>query len=298
MRVLVLPQPIEIGNQTYEFNFWNENEPQGTYPDYMIFLQSNLDDPDLSNELLYEYHIPADEYSDDEIGNVGFPYRNESRTRINGLGMEGFSFINTGRGRDLGAALISLNTLNTSEVRINWTASTIRANSRVYAFRPQFRIGQEGAWQNFINSSSDIIEYKRSSIINQKVEFQNMLLPSSALNKPNVQVAWRYYYTGERLSSNSGARDMLAIHHIKIESDLATSTGELNLEGKLELWPNPLRGEELYFNKVTTGFIFDIHGRPVFEVNDTTKIDIGGKLPSGIYIFRSQDGEASRFVIQ
>lgn len=298
VRVLVMPQPIEIGNQPYEFNFWNENEPQGTYPDHMIFLQSNLDDPDLSNDLLYEYHIPADEYSDDDMGNVGFPYRNESRTRINGLGMEGFSFINTGRGRDLGAALISINTLNTAEVRINWTASTIRANSRVYAFRPQFRIGQEGAWQNFLDSSSEIIEYNRSSITNQKVEFQNMLLPSSALNKPNVQIAWKYYYTGERLSNDTGARDMLAIHHIKIEGDLATSTGEINLERKFELWPNPLRGEELYFNKLTTGFIFDVHGRPVFKVNNTTKIHIGGKLSKGFYIFRSQNGEVSRFVIQ
>lgn len=298
VRVLLYPEPFVIADHTFEFDFWDENEPEGLFPEHMIFLQSNLEDTDLTDELLYAYYIPEDDYSDNDMDNIGFPYRNESRTRINGLGSEGFSFINTGRGRDLGAALISLNTLNTSKVSIDWTASTLRANSRVYAFRPQFRIGQDGVWQNFLDSASEIIEYERSSIINQKVVFQEMLLPSSALNQPNVQIAWKYYYTGERLSSNSGARDMLAIHHIKIEGDLGTSTVEVNLSGKLELWPNPLRGNELYFNKVTSGYIFDIHGRPFIKVNNTSKIDIGINLPAGLYIYRSLDGEALRFVVQ
>ena len=50
------------------------------------------------------------EYHANDLGSVGFPYRLTGRTRINGLGNDGISMINTGRGRDLGAVVAAIDT--------------------------------------------------------------------------------------------------------------------------------------------------------------------------------------------
>ena len=81
---------------------------------------------DLAKELLYPYAIPASDYATADAGNIGFPYRNTSRTRINGLGDDGISFINTGRGRDLGGALVALDTRNITDAKISFAAATCK----------------------------------------------------------------------------------------------------------------------------------------------------------------------------
>jgi hypothetical protein len=73
----------------------------------MLFLQSDKNDPVLTDLLEQPYYIPVGEYADEDAANIGFPYRNTRRTRLNGLGENGISFINTGRGRDLGGVLVS-----------------------------------------------------------------------------------------------------------------------------------------------------------------------------------------------
>jgi hypothetical protein len=109
-RVLVHPQAAVLADSTFTFTAWDPDLPERTYPEHMLFLQSEVSDPGLQEPLLFPYFIPHDDYHADDQQTIGFPYNNTGRTRINGLGADGISFVNTGRGRDLGGALVAVDT--------------------------------------------------------------------------------------------------------------------------------------------------------------------------------------------
>lgn len=71
--------------------------------------------------MTHVYHIPAGEYHEEDIHSIGFPYRLNRRSRINGLGSKGISFINTGRNRDLGAAVLAIDTRGLKDITVEWT---------------------------------------------------------------------------------------------------------------------------------------------------------------------------------
>jgi hypothetical protein len=176
--VLVYPSAHEVSEAFYEFQAWNPDQPAGAFPANMLLVQSDRNDPGIDHPLRFAYHIPAEDYGDADQGNIGFPYRNSSRTRINGLGDQGLSFINTGRGRDLGAADLHINTNGLDSVFVSWKAATLTANSRVYHLRLQYRKGLAGAWEDFLDPEGNTVEYVRSVDNNQEEPFTNLLLPS------------------------------------------------------------------------------------------------------------------------
>lgn len=139
-----------------------------------------------------------------------------SKTRINGLNENGFSFINTGSGNlgypdtKLGGFLLAINTQNLDTVKISWTGRTITANPRKYKIRLYFREGDLLPFQNF----SPAIEYAGSVTDGDFENFKNIKLPQELMDKPYVQLFWKYYYTGD---ASSGSRDELGIDDIKIE---------------------------------------------------------------------------------
>ncbi len=53
-------------------------------------------------------------------------------------------FVNTGRGRDLGGALVAINTTGVENVGIQWIGGTLIRNERIYAIRLQYRVRKEG----------------------------------------------------------------------------------------------------------------------------------------------------------
>ncbi|MCH8524427.1 MAG: T9SS type A sorting domain-containing protein [Balneolales bacterium] len=227
IRVLVYPDPHSLSSGEFNFTSWSQDSPALSYPANMIFLQSDMNDPGLDDALLFAYNIPVGDYADADLINVGFPYRNNSRTRINGLGERGFSFINTGRGRDLGGAVVALDTRNINRASFSFTAGTEIANSRVYAIRAQYRVvqvageGNEssfGDWSDITLPMGEPIEYLRRED-GHYTNFIRLDLPSEMLGEEYVQLMFRYYFTGERLSEDSGARDMLRLDNINI-SDL------------------------------------------------------------------------------
>lgn len=310
MRVLVYPAAHRLRDGSFTFTSWSQDSPALTFPDNMIFLQSDMNDPGLEDELLFAYFIPLGEYADADLVNVGFPYRNSSRTRINGLGSDGISFINTGRGRDLGGALVALDTREVSRATFSFTAGTELANSRVYAIRAQYRVMREdgnqgeadfGGWKDVTLPLGEPIEYMRREE-GHETRFINLDLPAEMLGEDYVQLLFRYYFTGTRLSEDSGARDMLRLDDIEIQDLTGVSAFEGDdIPGRFVLeqnYPNP-------FNPVTTirfSLPMDQHARvSVYNllgqqvavlVNETLRAGVhevrfdGSGLASGIYLYR------------
>lgn len=207
-RVMVYPKAFKLAEGEFAFNAWNKDSPEMTFPDHMIFLQSNKNDPGENDPLEFAYYITPDEYGADDTGNIGFPYRNSSRTRINGLDANGISFINTGRGRDVGGALVALNTTGVDELGVQWLAGTILRNSRKYGIRLQYRIGFEG---DFTDMPETLYEAATDGNMATKGP---LLLPAALAGKEYVQLLWRYHH----IEGTSGARAQLRLDDILISA--------------------------------------------------------------------------------
>ncbi|REL39074.1 T9SS C-terminal target domain-containing protein [Rhodohalobacter sp. SW132] len=302
------PSPYRITNQAYIFDHWSEDEPEGSFPPHMVFQQSSVDDPGLDEEMTAPYFIPfADEndndYHADDQDKFGFPYKLTGRTRINGLGNDGISMINTGRGRDLGAIVLALDTReieNSSSIihQIEWEAQTLEANSRVYHVRPQYRIGLSGEWTNFYENGEPV-EYERNENTSETSYFQHNF-PNEITGQPYVQVRWKYYYTGTRLSEESGQRDKIRLNNISTMA-YGLSTERSENPGGFELkqnYPNPFNpGTTIEFTTHQTMDVrlevFDALGRQIAVlVDQRLKEGIhqayfnASGLSSGLYLYR------------
>jgi hypothetical protein len=208
-RVLIQPTPSDLAAGGFRFGAWSSQQAAGTYPPHMLFVQSEMNDPVRDTPLLRAYHIPL---ADASLPiDADFPYAANARTRINGLGENGISFINTGRGRDLGAAILALDTTGRDQIRVKWKAGTITPNERVYALSLQCRLGHDGPWTDFTDSSGNPIQYIRHAEPHGQ-SFGPLPLPAALQNQPYVQLQWRYHH----LSGTSGARAELGLDDIAV----------------------------------------------------------------------------------
>lgn len=212
--VLIYPTPFPLTENAFVFDTWASDHPENTFPEHMLFLQSDVNDPNLETPLNHAYFIPVDDYRPEETS--GFPYNNQYRTRLNGLGPDGISFINTGRGRDLGGALVALDTTGTDTAFVSWTGGTIEPNSRIYRIRFQYRTSPDQPFTDVLDQDSTPIEYARNSVAGHAESFGPIALPSTALGQPDLQLLWRYYHTGDRLDAVSGVRDELRLDNILV----------------------------------------------------------------------------------
>lgn len=283
--VLVYPEAVTItANQAFTFNAWNSNAPEYTFPDHMLFLQSEISDPGLNAPLKNAYFIPHDDYNDDDEGTIGFPYNNTRRTRINGLGTAGISFINTGRDRDLGGALVAidLSQIEANDVEIGWTAGTLLENERMYAIRLQYRIGTEGAFTDLLHNGLPV-EYVRDENGNV-TSFSNINLPAETAGETYVQLLWRYYH----ISGENGPRPELRLDDIVVHQSVSLAEKheqELFIHSRSnKLY---LRLEGKHTGRLT---IYSLNGMLLY----TEKMDfamqtvITPALDKGVYLIRLQ----------
>jgi len=217
---------------------------------------------------------------------------------LNGLGEDGISFINTGRGRDLGAAVLALDTRGIPHATIEFTAGTVRVNSRHYAIRLQYRVGTTNEFKDVLHNGS-VVEYVRNDVVNHEQTFIAWL-PQDAINQPYVQLRWKYYFLG---SPTSGARDMLRLDDIRVTMSITnTDLGDkANIPEQIELhqnYPNPFNPTtNLSFRINKTGpvqlFVYNTLGQRVAvlvnEVRQTGTHSVtfdAGNLSSGIYMYK------------
>ena len=291
-----VPSAHSLSSGTYSMTSWSPDEAAGTYPPHMAFFQSRVVDPVLD---------------DDAPDLYPFAYDLTSATRVLGLGDEGFAFINTGttnnlvegaEGRGLGAAVLALNTQNAKDIQVSWRGRTIRPNEREYAVRLQYRVGDEGEFNDVTGQDGGVIEYRRSTTEGHQQSFGPITLPADAEGQDYVQLRWKYHYTGP---VESGPRSMLAVDDIVVAATISISTDEpitlptFRLE---EPYPNPVSGSvNLAVNVPAAGDVvlevFDVLGRRVATVIDDV-LPAGRhalqwdsrSLASGVYIVRAHAG--------
>jgi len=292
-RVLVYPSAHIFEQGDYTFDHWSAAEPDYSYPEHMIFLQTDANDPGINHPLLHPYFVPHDDYHANDQDNIGFPYASSGRTRINALGDNGLSFINTGRGRDLGGALLALDTRHTGKLHLAWTAGTILRNQRTYALRLQYRTGIGEEFKDLV-ADGQIQEYLAMTDGHVHT-FDAISLPSGLMGQEYLQLLWRYYH----VAGTSGPRSELRLDDIHVGTTVnipekhpanirVFATGNMihvNLEDNtpavMSVY-NPM-GQQLLGTTIEQP---GLHGIPA-------------RLPAGIYFIRieSKSGSYSRKIL-
>ena len=198
-----IAHPLASG--PYVFQEWADTNAAGQYPEAMRFMQTSLIDPPLASSMDTPWPLA---------------YNLPSQSRINGMGSQGVAFVNTGDVQALpgagfvGAAVVSLNTIGTQDIRVTWTGGTIAPNVRDYGIRLQYRVGTTGAYQDVLDSLGQPVEYVRNASANHSQVIGPVTLPIAAENQPLVEVRWKYYYR----SGSSGSRARLRIDNIQINA--------------------------------------------------------------------------------
>jgi len=224
--VLVYPEAHALAAAPKHFQEWSPSEPEHAFPENMLFLQTDLTDPGIDAALDFAYWIPEDEYHPDDLGTLGFPYNNTRRTRLTGRGPQGISFINTGRDRDLGGALLALDTRHLGNAELSWFAETILENERQYGLTLQYRIGHTGPFTTLTDPHGAPLQYLSQNDGDNAV-FGPVPLPAALLGKPHVQLLWRYHH----VAGEDGPRAELGLGGVFAQ---ATITFEGEGEGALE----------------------------------------------------------------
>ena len=284
-RALVYPAAYDMASGDFQFLAWSPNESEYTYPPHMIFLQSDIPDPDFTTPLVYPYFIPHKDYHADDEATLGMPYNNTRRTRINALADEGISFINTGRNRDLGGALVALNTTGQESLKINFLAGTVLRNDRLYALRLQYRTGWEGDFHNLMHNSQ-LAEYIASADGHTQ-HFESIELPAELLNQPYIQLLWRYHHIG----GDSGPRTEIRLDDIAIGA--ALSTQHPAKEGFTAWSYNQGMNIETPDDTPFTAVVMNITGQTVYAESISGKgiHRLSHTFSPGIYILRLQSAK-------
>ena len=290
----LIPEPHSLADGAYHFRTWSPEAEPGTWPENMAFQYMVDADPGLRS--------PA-------AGFTSGAYNLQSRTRINGLGDDGFAFLNTSNpdgnpgypGQRLGAAVLALDSRGIKNIRVSWTGGTVQPNSRVYHLRLQYRIDGEGEYRDVPDQWGDPVEYQRNNEAGHSRRFEDIRLPPAVENKPYVELRWKYYFTGEQVTTESGARAQLRVGNIAVAGDpQLVHEGEMITEPQIrQNYPNPFNNTtniRLYLPEETpvSVSLFDVNGRLVQRVREhmrlsagyhTIRVDAGG-LAGGMYIYR------------
>lgn len=306
LRVLVYPAAAVLAEGAHAFTEWDPDMPERTYPGHMLFLQSEVNDPGIDEPLLHPYYIAHDDYHANDHGTIGFPYNNTGRTRINGLGADGISFINTGRGRDLGSALLAVDTRGLASAEFSWLAGTVLPNDRIYAIRLQYRVGLDGEFEDLL-IGGEPLEYMRSATPGDVQHFDPVPLPADLLGHEYLLLMWRYYH----VEGASGSRAELRLDEIHITGEDASSVTEPGLPAVTLLGgnaPNPFGPATMISFSVRDGEagrleIFDATGRRVrsfgsrqpghHDIRWDGTDDNGRRCAGGVYFYRLSTGEGS-----
>jgi hypothetical protein len=220
--LLIYPEPLALADGWFGFSEWSPEAPAGAMPPNLLFLQSTRNDPGLDATLPHAYHVPADDMApaDLDADKLGLPYQLTARTRLNALGADGVSFINTGRGRDLGAALTTLDTRGLPAAEVAWTAGTLTPGGRPYGIRLQYRTEINAPWSDVTDADGAPVEYTRSNTVGDARRIGPHPLPADALGRPWVQLRWTYHH----IAGTSGPRDELRLDDllVRVPPKLAT----------------------------------------------------------------------------
>jgi hypothetical protein len=203
------PTPHNLAGCPFELTKWSKDTSGATYPASVAFVNTKYPDSRAEGEI-FNY-----------LEDIAFDH--SSRTRINGLNEKGLSFINTTNANNnyqatrLGGMVVGLSTKGIRHASIEWISETIKANSKAYNIKLQYRIGDSGPFLDLKDDKNKVIEYQRSANEGVETKIGPFNLPASIMNQPYVQILFRYYYTGRQFDDNSDSRDEIRIDDIIIK---------------------------------------------------------------------------------
>ena len=291
------PPPHRFTDGPYTFHYWPANAMAGAYPDNMIFMYMDRNDPGLDalavNKTTGRYDL-------------------DSRTRINGLGGNGFAFINTSNeegnpgypGRRLGAAVLGLDTRGHSKIEVSWTGGTVHPNSRIYNLRLEYRVGTETDFQVVTDENNQPVEYIRNSEAGHSEYIGPVRLPEEADDRSYVQLRWRYYFTGKREDDEDGSRSQMRVSDIEVTGSPIVSVrggDDTTLPERVTLeqnYPNPFNNATVVTYRLPESAhvrldIYSVLGQKVKQYEPglrpagTHRVYIDAdNLVSGVYIAR------------
>jgi len=295
---LTNPEPFTVDPNTVQsiFTEWPAESPAGSHPANLAFWTHATTDPDLNVPFVEDYTC---------LFNLA------NRSRFNGQGTNGISFVNTGNaqytgvcdGSDpaqatgstmtndrVGAIVLSLDTASlatASSISLSWTGRTLLKNNRVYALRMQYRIGNGGGnanagWLDF----PGIVEYV-SGEDNTSEDF-NTALPAETFGQPLVQVRWVYYFV-----SGTGSRAQMGLDDISVSSTVL-STPEFGSTA-FDFYPNPATDGKIFFRQPQTIEVYDLSGKSVLTAKEVMELDITS-LTHGVYFLRNSKHQTAKLV--
>jgi hypothetical protein len=222
--VLQQPTAFNLCEGNYSFTEWEANSAAGSYPNNMIFYQHNVSSVGTAPLLTSE---------PDGLWNCF--YNLTSRSRVNGLGNQGFSFVNTGDAQTtavcgnpnagwLGAAVLSLNTVGRENIVINWTAGTVLEAQRDYRWRLQYRLDSLASWNDVIENGDPVEYIKQTNGLDSAfVNDLSVLTANQVDNQPLVQIRWKYYQFG----TTTGTRPQLRLDNIFVSSTSVNANSDI-----------------------------------------------------------------------
>lgn len=236
MAQLTNPSPYLLSGGNWTLTGWNSAVPSGSYPgngatgaDVTTGVVAGI----ASANMAFQWF--ASEQVTVPTGNAGSdfacPYNLSARPRVNGVGANGFAFINTGSSqydncisggasnKFTGAALLALNTTGMQNIQVSWTGGTISVSDgtpipRSYTIQLQYRVGVSGSFTNL--SSSYVTGTAGSS-----ASIPAVTLPAACENASVVHLRWVYFQN----NSGSGTRPQMRVDEILVSGSPLSSPG-------------------------------------------------------------------------
>ncbi|TVR81164.1 MAG: T9SS C-terminal target domain-containing protein [Chitinophagaceae bacterium] len=286
------PALHDVCDSDYVFDFWPPNAPALTYPQNIMFhTQDFTNTPDEQTEM---------------VANYTCAYDLNNRPRINGLGVSGFSFINTGNPQNsetclsengwVGAAVLGLSTDACEDIELYFTAGTVQENSRTYNLRLQYKLSENDVWQDF----EPFTEYTSSYTLHFQ-EFGPIPFPDYMENQDTVYLRWLYYQSPQ--SDDSGPRAQVRIDDIivklaeepqdTIPDNDTVSVPEVVDYTNVTLYPNPGNNQFTIDLPFDDSYLIDVKnvlGQKMAETvfNGSRFVQNTANWPEGIYFIRIQ----------
>ena len=228
-----VPTAHPLAESPYTFSTWPSDADSGTYPANMTFKRNVVEDPEGDRD-------PELDVALEELWT--HPYDLDNRSRVVGLGEDGFAFINTtwfqgyrheGPWEDdhqgyLGGAVLALNTEDVDSAEVTWEAGTVEPNDREYALRLRYRVGNEGAFSDVLDEDGNPVEYVRNGEAGDTQVLGPVELPGELLGHPYVQLKWRYHYIDTGVE---GQRAKLRVGGIVVNTEQQAIAEELAFDG-------------------------------------------------------------------
>jgi len=209
------PTPFDLSTGSWTFMGWNASIGSGKYPtnaatgtdtttgvstsaatSNMMFYKNGSTDPSVSS-------VPTADYAGTYTSGTAKMYGN---------GSNGVVFDNTG-GVGYGSALLSINTINRTNIQVAWTGRTITAGARTYGIRLMYRIGTSGAFTDASSTAAEIFYPAATSAGSTNMSV--ITLPTAVNNQTVVQLMWLNYNAS---GTTSGTRPVLGLDDITVSS--------------------------------------------------------------------------------